>query len=197
MDEQLLRDAIHDYCATLLAIARSFKKRTEFFDHATKSYSLSKTRAGLYLNFAEFHTMCRDANMLNPSHPDSVAPILALPKKQWLEVWKMVLDCGQLPTTGRYCGQLPNAYGVKAVLDRFNISPKRIPKHILERKKVQRAAQTLAEVKDGEALADRVGFHGFGRHWGDAVNVVIEADQRRMDLADEASKKRAKLTGVA
>lgn len=185
MDEQLLRDAAHDYAVTLLAIARTFKKRADFYEHCANRYSLSKTRAALLCHFAEFNAMCREAEVTRPDHPENVAPILSLPKKQWLDAWEIVCSMQQWKDL--------NAKNVKACMDRMGIAPKRTPKHIIERMKIQRAAKTFAEIDDGQKLANVLGPKGFGRNWDGAVHNVIEADQARMDLESQLAERRKKL----
>lgn len=178
MNEPLFSAAYHSLCENLLAIRRSgdWKSEASDFDSYVKArYSLSKTRAKLFCNFAIFTKLCREAGMDLPETPDNVEPVLKLAQKRWLEVWELILA---------YAPDMRalNAQHCKSVMDHFGVlTNKRIPPHVLKGMRVRRASKVLAELGDGEQLVSEIGAKGLGKHWDESVRVVIDADQARMD----------------
>lgn len=183
MNADLLTQSYRDYCETLLAIRRSGEWKehaTTFDDYAKLRWSLSKTRAKLLCDFAKLIGLCRKEGLPLPDTPENVKPLLSLAQKHWLDVWRLVLDCTGASMNGG--PKIINAASVQAVMDRFGIvAHKKLPEHVLKGQRVRRAAKTMAEIGDGEALVGQVGKRGLGKYWDDGVRVVIEADQARMD----------------
>lgn len=176
MSESLFALAIRQQCEHLLAIRKSGDWRrdaTSFDTYCKKRWSLSKTRAKLLCDFAVFCRMAQDSYMRVPDSPDNIRPLLALPQRRWLDVWTMVLDYAREPVS---------ASSLSAILDHLGIvSRNRMPSWILNGKRVRKAAETLADLGDGEKLVDEIGPQGLGQKWDKAVKVVIEADQRKWD----------------
>jgi hypothetical protein len=80
-------------------------------------------------------------------------------------------------------GKPINASHCQATMDHFGIiANRRIPEHVLRKNRVQKAAGALAAFGDGEKLADEIGVNGFGKDWSKAVDVVMDAEQERMNL---------------
>ena len=134
-------------------------------------WSLSKSRLNLFTKFSKFCRMCRDEGLAAPLSPDIAAPVLRLPQKRWMDTWNMC-----------YQRSADTAQSIQSLMDHVGINTrKRPPDHVVKRNRVRKASQTLAEIGDGEALVDQIGPHGLGKQWPDAVRVVIDADQARMD----------------
>ena len=175
MNEQLLESSILQMCEHLRAIRKSGDWRSDtatFAEYAQDHWSLSKTRAKLMCDFATFASMVRSENLHMPRSPECVKPILELAQKYWLDVWRICLQYSDgRPINAKYC---------LATMDQFGfVARKRIPDKILKGRKVRRAAKTLAEIEDGEALVDEIGPSGLGHDWDMAVRVAIDADQAK------------------
>lgn len=177
MNEQLLTSYYADYCETLLAIRRSGEWKDwsgTWEEYVGKRWSLSKSRAKLLCQFAKLRAMCHVEHMRLPETPEQVKAILALPQKQWLETWDLVTA-----TAGK---DLVNAAHVDAVMTRFHIyARKRLSPEAMKAIRVRRAAKTMAEMEDGERLVGEIGGKALGKNWNKAVEVVIEADQARLN----------------
>lgn len=176
MNEQLLASHYERMCETLWAIKKSgdWKATCSSFDiYVSRRWSLSKTRAKLLCNFAEFVADCRKEYLRIPDAPENVKPILALAKKHWLDAWRLCVHYADGPINADHC---------EATLDHFGMyARKKLPPHVLNGQRVRRAAKTMAEFEDGEKLVTQIGADGLGRKWDDAVRVVIDADQARMN----------------
>lgn len=177
MNEDLMVTEYVRYCESLLALRKSgdWKSWHETWEEYVSSrWGLSKTRAKLLCGFAKFREMC-EAELFGtlPETPEQVKAILALPQKQWLETWELVLAYVSFPI---------RPSNVEAAMQHFHIyANKRVPPDVLKAQRVRRAAKTLAGMESGEKLVEEIGARGLGKNWGKAVEVVIEADQARMD----------------
>jgi hypothetical protein len=108
-----------------------------------------------------------------PETPEQVKELLALPQKQWLETWDLVLDDNQPPILPR---------NVESTLQRFAIfAHKKLSPEALKAIRVRRAAKTMAEMKSGTELVSEIGGRALGVNWTKAVEVVIDADQARLN----------------
>lgn len=177
MNDQILVSCYVDYCETLLAIRKSgdWKEWHETWDaYVADRWGLSKSRAKLLCNFARFRQLCeKESTGALPETPESVKTILALPQKAWLETWELVTN---------YCKPPITAQNIAACLEHFKIfAHKRVPPEVLKAIQVRRAAKTLANMGDGEQLVQQIGANGLGAKWNEAVRVVIDADQERMN----------------
>ena len=176
MNEDLLTAGWEQVCDQLAAIRKTgeWERTHSSFDAYAKSrWSLSKTRAKLFCDFSKFCSMCRQARLPLPDAPDNVAPILRLTQKRWLEVWQMAVNYQDGAINAQYCESVMSQFGV--------IKDKKLPPHVINGMRVRKAAKTMAEIGDGEALVDQVGTRGLGKSWDECVKVVIDADQARMD----------------
>jgi hypothetical protein len=177
VNEQLLVDHYATYCETLLAIRKSgdWREWHETWDeYVVKRWSISKSRAKLLCNFAKFRRMARDELYGTlPETAEQVRPILALSHRLWLEVWELCVCYADGPINARHCEGVMMHFGINA---RKKLSPDAI-KAI----RVRRAAKTMAEMKDGQALVTEIGGRALGKNWNKAVEVVIDADQARLD----------------
>lgn len=177
MNEQLLADSYRSYCETLLAIRQSGDWKDWFDDwgvYVESRWGLSKSRAKLLCDFAKLRNLALLQGFATlPDTPEQCKPLLALPQKQWLETWELVCD---------YCKPPITAANVAGCLEHFGIfANKRIPPDVLKGMRVRRAAKTLAEVGNGEQLVGEIGPRGLGKNWNKAVEVVIDADQARLN----------------
>lgn len=174
MSEQFLSASIREYCEHLLALrkSRDWSADWETFDDYVKArWSLSKTRAKRYCHFALFCRMAEAAKLPIPDSPDNIAPILSLAQKRWMHAWEIVYSEGPV-----------NELRCKAVLAHYGfVLHKRIPENVKLRNDVKKATKTLAEIRDGEALVDKLGPN-LGHDWDMAGHVWIEADQKRQEL---------------
>jgi hypothetical protein len=177
MNEQLLEGAYSDYCKTLCAIRKSGDWKAwhdDWSEYCKKRWGLSKSRAKALVSFSKFRDMC-EAELFGtlPETPEQVKPILALPRKKWLETWEMVLGVCKLPIT---------PHNVESALEHFGIyANKKLSPNALKAIRVRRAAKTMAEMVDGEKLVNEIGGRALGKNWNKAVEVVIEADQARLN----------------
>lgn len=177
MNEQLLASYYVSMAETLLAIRKSRDwdaSCADFYDYAAKRWSLSKSRAKLLCDFAVFREMCHvELYSTLPETPEAVKSLLALPKKQWLEVWELVVN---------YCKPPITSAAVDATMQHFRIfANKKLSPEALKAIRVRRAAKVMAEMKDGEQLVSEIGGRALGKNWGKAVEVVISADQARLN----------------
>jgi hypothetical protein len=177
VNEGFLIGAYVTYCTTLLAIRHSgeWREWADTWDEYVRDrWSLSKSRAKLLCSFAAFRLLCEKKEVRRlPDTPEQCKPLLALPKKQWLETWELVVDTADGPI---------NAQHVESTMRRFRIfARKGIPPDVQAGIRVRRAAKTMAEFGDGERLVETVGERGLGNDWKDAVRVTIDADQARMN----------------
>jgi hypothetical protein len=146
-------------------------------DYVASRWGLSKTRAKLLCNFAKFRRMC-EAELMGtlPETPEQVKAVLALPQKQWLETWELVLS---------YCSLPIRPANVEAALMHFHVYPhRRLSPEALKAIRVRRAAKTLADMQNGEQLVAEIGAKALGKNWAKAVEVVIDADQARLNTHD-------------
>lgn len=176
MTDQLMTGAWQQLADNLLSIRRSGGWRRpgvrSFEDYAARRWSLSKSRAALLCDFATFCGMCRRHMLPLPDSPDNIKPILELRKRDWADVWAMCVQHHAV-----------NAKDYQALLAHLGIiSRRKIPPSVLKTKKVRKAVETMAGLQDGEALVDEIGPDGLGPKWDDAVKVVIDADQERMNI---------------
>jgi hypothetical protein len=110
-----------------------------------------------------------------PSTPEQVKEILALPQKDWLETWTLVLQDNSLPI---------RPANVESTMQRFHIyAHKTLSPEAKKAIRVRRAAKTMAEMQDGVKLVNEIGGRALGKNWNKAVEVVIDADQERMNEA--------------
>lgn len=177
VNDQLLSSYWVSLCETLLAIRKSREWRDwhETWDeYVTLRWSMSKSRAKLLCDFASLREMCHvELFGTLPETPDAVKPLLALPRKQWLEVWELVVN---------YCKHPITASAVEATMQHFHIyANKKLSPEALKAIRVRRAAKVMAEMHDGEKLVSEIGGRALGKNWGKAVEVVISADQARLN----------------
>lgn len=169
---KMMLESYVSYCEGMVELRRrgEWKQHAATFaEYAAARFSLSKTRVELICKFVALRRDAQAAGLALPETPEQVAPLLALPRKRWLEAWELVLDVSGGEVTART---------IQGVFERFGICVRRrVPPHILRGIRVRRAAKALAAEADGEALALELGRRGLGRHWDDAVRVVIDADQ--------------------
>lgn len=177
MNEQLLGSAYVSYCESLLALKRSgdWKAWFESWDEYVKArWGLSKSRAKLLCAFIKLRTLL-EAELFGtlPETPEQVKSILALPQKQWLETWELVINDNKLPISPQ---------NVDSTLERFHIYPhKKLSPEAVKAIRVRRAAKTLASMNNGTELVAEIGGRALGKNWNKAVEVIIEADQARLD----------------
>ncbi len=177
MNEELMTSSYVTYCQNLLALRKSGDWRSwhETWDDYVKiRWGLSKSRAKLVCDFAKFLGMC-EAELFGtlPETPEQVKALLALPQKQWLETWELVLSVCKLPVTPQ---------NVESAMQHFHIfAHKRMSPDALKAIRVRRAAKTMAEMNDGTKLVAEIGGKALGKNWNKAVEVVIDADQARLD----------------
>lgn len=173
MSEPFVQAGWEQVASNLLAIrqSRSWQSEAVSWEHYCKQrWSLSKTRAKLLCNFAKLCAECRKEYLHVPDSPDNVAPILALSHKRWLEAYRVCLDYAK--------GKPLNAEHCRSIMEHFGIvAHKRVPDFVLKKKRVQKAASTMASFGDGEKLVDEIGAESLGKKWKDGVRVMIEADQ--------------------
>lgn len=162
--------ACHQMAEQLTAIRKEGlweHDHADFFDYAKKRFGLSKTRTKSLLNFAHFAAMCREARMRLPDAPECVQRILSLPRKSWLEAWRLCLDHADGPITAGH---------VEATLELFNMGGrKKLPQNVLDSMAAKRAEKALAGISDVENVKRT------GSDWDKAIHTAIEIDQRRMD----------------
>lgn len=177
MNEQLLENAYAAYCQELFALRKSGDWKAwhdDWADYVKKRWGLSKSRAKLLCDFAQFRGMC-EAELFGtlPETPEQVKALLALPKKRWLETWEMILSICKLPI-------LPQ--NVESAMEHFGIyANKKLPPDALKAIRVRRASKTLADVGSGEQLVQDIGPRALGKHFDKAVEVVIDAHQARLN----------------
>src|SRR5690606_23429296 len=104
------------YCDSLLALRKSgdWKDWYETWEaYCKERWGLSKTRAKLMCDFAKFRQMC-EAEMMStlPDTPEQVKDLLALPQKQWLDTWELVLNDNKPPIRPQ---------NVESTMQRFHI----------------------------------------------------------------------------
>lgn len=178
MNEALLTSYYVSYCETLLAIRKSGDWKDwhpSWDDYVQRRWSLSKSRAKLLCQFAQFRNMALEETFGTlPETPEQVKSILGLPQKLWIETWDLVIsDNPRLPIT---------AQNVESTLQRFGIyAHKTLSPEAKKAIRVRRAAKTMAEMSDGEKLVNEIGGKALGKNWTKAVEVVIDADQERMN----------------
>lgn len=177
MNEDLMVSSYVSYCQNLLALRKSsdWKAWHETWDGYVKErWGLSKTRANLVCAFAKFRAMC-EAELFGtlPETPEQVKALLALPQKQWLETWELVLSVSTLPV---------RPHNVESAMQHFHIfANKRLSPEVTKAIRVRRAAKTMAEMKNGAELVHEIGGKALGKNWTKAVEVVIDADQERLN----------------
>ena len=95
MSQALLTSSYLSYCENLHSIHHNswYKPEFESFDAFAASLSLSKARAKLIINFVNFRLMAENEGMRMPTSPEQVRSLLSMPRKRWLEIWELVLDC--------------------------------------------------------------------------------------------------------
>lgn len=179
MNEEMLSAAYVSYCETLLAIRKSGDWKDwhdTWDDYVQRRWSMSKSRAKLLCDFAKFRNMALDELFGTlPESPEQVKSILALPQKRWLEVWELVIGDNKLPIT---------AANVESTMLRFHIyAHKKLSPEAVKAIRVRRAAKTMAEMNDGTQLVGEIGGKALGKNWTKAVEVVIDADQARLNGA--------------
>lgn len=165
------------FCESLLGLRKSgdWKDWHETWeDYVRVRWGLSKSRAKLVCDFAKFRQMC-EAEMMStlPDTPEQVKDLLALPQKQWLDTWELVLNDNKPPIRPQ---------NVESTMQRFHIyAHKSLSPEAKKAIRVRRAAKTMAEMNDGEKLVAEIGGKALGKNWQKAVEVVIDADQARMN----------------
>jgi hypothetical protein len=178
MNEQMLVAGYVTYCETLLAIRHSGDWKdwcSTWNEYVVQRWSISKSRAKTLCDFAKFRRMALDEMFHTlPETPENVKPILALPQKQWLDVWQLVIDCADSkPINAQHC---------ESTMLRFHIyANKNLSPEAAKAIKVRRAAKTMAEMNNGTELVNEIGGRALGKNWTKAVEVVIDADQARLD----------------
>jgi hypothetical protein len=186
MNEQLLEASYVAYCENLLALRKSgdWKAWHETWEEYAKSrWGLSKARWKLLCAFVKLRAMC-EAELLAtlPESPEQVKGLLALPQKQWLDTWELVLN---------YCVPPVLPQNVVSAMEHFHIyAHKTLPPEVLKAIRVRRAAKTMAEMNDGTKLVGEIGGKALGKNWNKAVEVVIDADNERRNI-DQAKQDRA------
>ena len=176
MNEALFIQANHDLADNLLAIRKAGDWRHYKYDwpaYIQWRFNLSKTRAKLLCDFAQFVKMCRDNGVPLPETPENVQPILLLPRGQWIDAWSRCCEFAEGHMTAQFC---------RATLDHFGYGGRKtVPPHVLKARRTRKAMETLAELGDGEKLVDEIGTKALGKNWDKGVRTVIDADQRRME----------------
>lgn len=177
MNEELMVSEYVRYCDSLLALRKSGDWKDwhdTWEEYAQSRWGLSKTRSKMLCDFAKFRALCVEhGSAFLPNTPEQVKAVLALPQKQWLETWELVLAYVSFPI---------RPANVEAAMQHFHIyANKRIPPDVLKAQRVRRAAKTLAGMESGEKLVEEIGARGLGKNWGKAVEVVIDADQARLN----------------
>jgi hypothetical protein len=177
MNERALADSYAIVCDTLRAIRKSgeWKDWCESWEeYVAKRWSITKSRAKLLCDFAKFREMAlREMFGTLPETPEQVKPILALPHRLWLEVWQLCIDYADGVITAKHCEGVMMHFGINA---RRRLSPE-----ALKAIRVRRAAKTMADMRNGEQLVSEIGAQSLGSNWERAVEVVIDADQARMN----------------
>lgn len=181
MNEQLMTESYATYCQNLLALRKSGDWKawhSTWDDYVSSRWGISKTRAKLLCGFAKFRELAEEALFGTlPETPEQVRAVLALPQKQWLETWELVLSVVTLPI---------RPANVESAMQHFHIyANKRVPPDVLKAMRVRRAAKTLAGMESGEQLVSEIGARALGKNWNKAVEVVIDADQARLNVARE------------
>lgn len=177
MNEELMVSSYVTYCQNLLALRKSgdWKDWHETWDGYVKErWGLSKTRAKLVCGFAKFRAMC-EAELFGtlPETPEQVKELLALPQKQWIEVWELVLSVCTFPIRPQ---------NVESAMQHFGIyAHKTLSPEALKAIRVRRAAKTMAEMGSGAAVVSEIGGKALGKNWNKAVEFVIDADQERQN----------------
>jgi hypothetical protein len=177
MNEGLMVSGYVGYCENLLALRKSGDWRAWFEtwdEYVQKRWGLSKSRAKLVCDFAKFRREC-EAEMLSdlPETPEQVKALLSLPQKQWLETWELVLN---------YCKPPITPANIEGAMQHFHIyARKSLSPEAVKAIRVRRAAKVMAEMHDGEQLVNEIGGRALGKNWTKAVEVVIDADQARMN----------------
>lgn len=179
MNEQILESNYVAYCESLYGLRRGgeWKAWHETWDgYVRERWGLSKSRAKLICAFIKMRSMLHDQTFgfgTLPQTPEQVKSILALPQKQWLETWDLVLNDNKPPIS-------PG--NVDSTLQRFHIFPhKKLSPEALKAIRVRRAAKVMAEMSNGTELVDEIGGRALGKNWVKAVEVVIDADQARLN----------------
>ena len=176
LNEDLLRCSYHQMCDHMLVIQKlgDWKhKFSSFGEYAEYRWSLSKTRAKLFTDFAKFCRKVEAEGWKLPDTPDNIQPVLNLPQKRWVEAWELCLAHANGTINKKHCLATLDHYGL--------IARRKIPPHILKARQVRKAAETMAGFEDGEKLVDDIGPKALGKNWDKAVAVTIDADQARMD----------------
>lgn len=175
MTESLIGAAWLQLCGHLLSVRRtgSWKAHASSFDlYVQQRWSLSKTRAKLMCDFAKFCSLARENLLRIPDSPDNIKPVLELPHRRWMDAWRVCVNYAEGPINAAHC---------QATLSQFGfIVRKRLPEHVLNGQRLRKAAKSLANLGDGEKVAEQLGPRGFGKDWDKAVEVVIDADQTKM-----------------
>jgi hypothetical protein len=177
MNEDLMVSAYVGYCENLLALRKSgdWKAWHETWDEYVRvRWGMSKSRAKLVCDFAKFRAMCESEMMSTlPDTPEQVKAMLALPQKQWLETWELVLN---------YCKPPILPQNVESAMQHFHIyAHKSLSPEAKKAIRVRRAAKTMAEMNNGTELVSEIGGKALGKNWNKAVEVVIDADQARLN----------------
>lgn len=177
MNERLMVGSYVGYCENLLALRKScdWKAWHETWDEYTRvRWGLSKSRAKLVCDFAKFRGML-ESELFSalPDTPEQVKPLLALPQKQWCDTWELVLN---------YCKPPVLPQNVESAMQHFHIyAHKTLSPEAVKAIRVRRAAKTMAEMSDGTKLVGEIGGKALGKNWNKAVEVVIDADQARLN----------------
>ena len=177
MNEELMTSSYVTYCLNLLALRKSadWKAWHESWEEYVKvRWGLSKSRAKLLCDFGKFRGMCEEEGYgVLPQTPEQVKELLALPQKQWLETWELVLSYCKPPITPQNVGSVMQHCGVYA--------HKKLKPEVVKAIRVRRAAKTMAEMNNGTELVGEIGGKALGKNWNKAVEVVIDADQARLN----------------
>jgi hypothetical protein len=177
MNEQILESAYASYCESLLALKRSgdWKPRHKTWeDYAKARLGLSKSRAKLLCGFAKFRALL-EAELFGtlPESPEQVKALLALPQRQWVEAWELVITDNGAPISPQ---------NVDSTLQRFHLyAHKKLAPDVVKAIRVRRAAKVMAEMQNGTELVGEIGGRALGVNWTKAVEVIIDADQARLD----------------
>ena len=177
MSESLLAAAWVQVADNMLAIRRAgdWRRDAASFDvYVAKRWSISKTRAKMLCNFATFCSMARGEFLRIPDSPDNIKPILDVAKKRWMDSWRICLD---------HAGdQLINAEHCKATMEYYGMGVRhKVPPKVLKGQRIRRATKTIAGMEDGTELVNDVGVGGLGHDWDVAMEVMIDADQAKMN----------------
>lgn len=177
MNEELMVLSYLTYCQNLLALRKSgdWKAWHDTWDDYVKvRWGLSKSRAKLLCAFVKFREMCQDEGYgVLPETPEQAKELMALPQKQWLETWELVLN---------YCKPPITPQNIEGVMQHAGLyAHKKLAPEAKKAIRVRRAAKTMSEMQNGTELVHEIGGKALGKNWNKAVEVVIDADNARRD----------------